>query len=172
MFPEPDPTLWSLSLQILQWLGVSSLAGFLALYTAWLGFPPELFIETVVDKSKKFSSESRIKIKNSGKLPALGIRANVENFRAKTREAGDSVLTVEWKTDGPTVASRLASGESSEISISPGVEFMGAQISECSYELRVVYHAKLFWLRRQFKKRWRVELRAFDDGFDWRIENA
>jgi hypothetical protein len=156
MLQEPDPTLLRISLLILQWLGVSSLAGFLALYAAWLGFPPELVIEDVADKSHKFSSESRIRIKNNGRLPALGIRADVPKFRAK---AGDNVLEVSREILVDELTPRLAGGESTLISISPGINFEGgAQISECSYELTLVYHAKLFWLRREFRKVWRVEL--------------
>jgi hypothetical protein len=152
---------------ILQLLGVTSLAGFLALYAAWLAFPPELVIEAVVDKSKKFNSESRIKIKNNGKLPALEIKADVENLCAV-------IATNRFQNcgifNGPSAVSRLSGGESAEISISPGVGFgQGMQITEFSYVLTLKHHAKLFFFRKEFQKRWKVELRNFEDGFAWHI---
>ncbi len=170
MLQEVAAILWDKSLNIFVWLGVPSVAGFVALYTHWLGFPPELVIEDVADKSEKFSSESRIKIKNNGKLPALGIHADVPKFRA---EVGDNVLEVTRKILVDELAPRLAGGESTLLSISPGINFEGgAKISKCSYELALVYHAKLFLFRRKYRKVWRVELKVFDDGFNWDIKNA
>ena len=159
-----------MALQILKWLvvslGVSSIAGFLALYTELLGFPPELLIETVSDKGK-FPSESRITIKNCGKLPALDIRYDILECFAET-ESGILELSLKNR---PRLASRLACGEHTEIPILPKVQFDGgAQLIKCSYELALVYHAKLFWLRKRFRKVWRVRLRVFDDGFNWNIE--
>src|SRR6266851_9181287 len=66
-----DPTILDVSLTIFKWLGATSLVGVLGLFSAWLAFPPELVIEGVVDKSKVFNSESKMKIKNTGRLPAL-----------------------------------------------------------------------------------------------------
>ena len=158
------------SITILQWLGATSIASFLALYAACLAFPPELVIEAVVDKSKKFNSESRIKIKNNGKLPAIAIQADVENLCAviaTNRFENCGIL------NGPHAVARLAGGESAEISVSPGFGFsQGMQITEFTYILTLKHHAKLFFFRKEFKKKWKVELRNFEDGFAWHIVPA
>lgn len=79
---EIDQEWLQVSKSILQWLGVPSLAGFLGLYAAWITFPPELIIEGVADKSKKFNTKSKIKIKNNGVLPALLISAQLSKLYA------------------------------------------------------------------------------------------
>jgi hypothetical protein len=164
---EGSQELLQASLLLLQWLGVPSLAGFLALYAAWLAFPPELVIEAVVDKSKKFNSESRIKIKNNGKLPALEIKADAENICARF---GGITMKDCGIFNGPNAVGRLSGGESAEISVSPGMQLgQGMQITEFSYLLTLKHHTKLFFLRKEFKKMWKVELRNFDDGFAWHI---
>ena len=155
------------SITLLQWLGAPSLAGFLALYVAWLAFPPELVIEAVSDKSKKFNSESRIKIKNNGRLPALEIKADADNICGRF---GGITMKNCGIFNGPNAVGRLSSGESAEISISPGMQLgLGMQITEFSYLLTLKHHTKLFFLRKAFKKTWKVELRNFDDGFAWHI---
>ena len=158
---------WQGSIAILQWLGVPSLAGFLALYAAWIAFPPELVIEAVVDKSKTFNSESRIKIKNNGRLPAIEIKVDAENVCAKF--GGITMMDCGF-FNGSNVVARLSSGESAEISVSPGIGFgEGMQITEFSYILTLKHHAKLFLFRKEFEKRWKVQLRNFQDGFAWHV---
>lgn len=167
---EVDPTLLEFVKTLLLWLGVPSLAGFLSLYAAWLAFPPELVVEAVIDKSKKFNSESRIKVKNNGTLPALGIRADAENICARV---GGLTMKDCGFFNGPNLVGRLSRGESAEISVSPGVGFgQGMQITEFSYLLTLKHHAKLFFLRKEFKKQWKVELRNFQDGFAWHVVPA
>lgn len=157
--------LWQGSITLLQWLGVPSLAGFLTLYATWIAFPPELVIEAVVDKSKKFNSEYGIKIKNNGRLPALEIKADAENVCAKF---GGITMNDCGFFNGSNVVARLSNGEIAEISVSPGVGFWdGMQITEFSYILTLKHHAKLFLFRKEFEKRWKVQLRNFQDGFAW-----
>lgn len=164
---ETDPTLLQVSVSLLQWLGVSSFAGFLALYAAWITFPPELVVESVVDKSKEFNSESRIRIKNNGKLPALGIKADANNVCAKI--GGATFKDCQFILGGNIVA-RLAGGEFSEISISPGFGFgEGMKLAEFSYVLTLKHRAKLFFFHKEFQKQWSVSLRNFQDGFAWHI---
>lgn len=162
-----NPELLQVSIYLLQGLGVSSLVGFLGLYVAWLTFPPELIIEAVIDKSKKFNSESRIKIKNNGKLPALDIRAEVADLHANIESNSFKVKAI---INYPSTSARLSSGENTDISISPCFHIkQGTQITTFSYILILKYHAKLFLFRKEFQKRWRVELRNFEDGFAWNI---
>ena len=170
MLPELDPNILQVSLSILKWLGATSIASFLSLYGAWLAFPPELVIEAVVDKSKKFNSESKIKIKNIGRLPALVIKADVENLCAK-------IAGIHMKNcaiyDSPPVIGRLSYGETSEISIRPGIGMgQGMHISEFSYTLILKHHAKLFFLKKQILKTWRVALRNYPDGYSWDVTIA
>jgi len=164
---EADPNILHISLSILQYLGATSLVGFLGLYSAWLAFPPELVIEGVVDKSKTFNSESKIKIKNSGRLPALAIRADVENLCAKV---GGIQMNNCGFYGGPKLVGRLSHGETSEISVRPGIAMnQGMHISEFSYTLTLKHHAKLFFLKKEISKKWKVQLRNFKDGYSWDI---
>ena len=165
---ETNQELLQASKSLLQWLGVPSLAGFLSLYCAWLAFPPELIIESVIDKSKKFNSESKIKIKNNGRLPAIGIKADVSNLCAKIGGIHFNDCGI---FNGPDVIGKLSYGETSEISIRPGMELgQSMHISEFSYVLRLKYQAKLFYLRKELSKQWQVSLRNFEDGYSWDIK--
>jgi len=167
---EPDPTILQLSLLLLKWLGITSIASFLSLYAAWLAFPPELVIEAVVDKSKKFNSESKIKIKNTGRLPALSIKADVENLCAKIGGIHMENCAI---YNSPPVIGRLSYGETSEISIRPGIGMsQGMYISEFSYTLILKHHAKLFFLKKQISKTWKVALHNYPDGYSWDVTIA
>lgn len=167
---EANPELLQAAKSLLLWLGAPSLLGFLSLYGAWLAFPPELVIEGVVDKSKAFGSESRIKIKNIGRLPAQAISADVENLCARI---GTNTFKDCGIFNGRPVVGRLAHSETAEISISPGVSIgPGIPVSEFSYLLTLKHRAKLFFLAKEFKKQWRVELRTFHDGFAWHVTPA
>ena len=168
--PAADATLMDLSLQLLGLLGATSLTGFLGLYAAWIAFPPELVVESVVDKSTKFNSESRIKLKNNGKLPALEVQADATDICA---EIGGMTMKDCGFMNGPKIFPRLAGGESTELSVSPGIHFGNAvQISAFSYRLTLKYRAKLFLFKRSLSKTWTVELRNFEDGFSWHVTPA
>lgn len=165
--PDADPNILSISLDILKALGATSVLGIIGLLTAWIAFPPELVIEGVVDKSKAFNSESKIKVKNTGRLPALSITGDAENVCAKI---GGLVMKNCGFFGGPIRISRLSHGETSEISVRPGIGLdQGMHISEFSYLLTLKYRAKLFGLKKEFTKRWQVELRNFQDGYSWDI---
>ncbi len=162
-----DPSILDVSLTIFKWLGATSLVGVLGLFSAWLAFPPELVIEGVVDKSKAFNSESKMKIKNTGRLPALSVSADVENLCA---QIGGITMKDCGFFGGPNLISRLSHGETSEISVRPGVGMdQGMRISAFSYTLSLKYHAKLFFLKKNFAKKWKVQLRNFQDGYSWDI---
>ena len=150
----------------IRWIPVASLVGFLALVSAWFTFPPELVIEGVVNKSEEFSSESMIRVKNNGVLPAISTRALVENFSARI-----GTLTIKDMNmfSGPIVIGRLARDESDEISILPtfGVP-PGTHLSSCSYILILKYKIKLFFITKNARKKWKVELRNFGSYYSWR----
>ena len=165
---EPNDQLMELSLLIFQFLGIGSITGFVALYSAWLAFPPELQIEGVIDKSKKFNSESKLKVKNAGRLPALSVNYDAEKVCATI---GGMVMKDCGMSGGQDLIGKLSHGESSEISIRPGIALdQGMHISQFSYELTLKYSGKLFFLKKQFAKKWKIELRNFDDGYSWDIK--
>lgn len=165
---EIDQNILQAVLLLLKWLGATSVVGFLALYTAWISFPPELVIEGVSDKSKKFNTQSRIKIKNNGILPALAIKSAVTKMYAviNTNRFNDCAVF-----SGFNVVARLSRNETIEISISPGVHVEGnIGFTEFSYILVLTYHAKLFFLKKERSKKWKVSLNTFADGFSWDIK--
>ena len=162
---ETDKLMLERAIQMLQVLGITSVAGFIALYSAWLAFPPEILIEAISDKSKKLNSESRIKIKNSGKLPALKIETEIEQLNAIIGGIRMNNCAVK---KSPNVIPRLSAGETTEISVSPAIATEhGVELSAFSYLLKMRYYAKLFLIKRTFSKKWKVELRTFEDGFAW-----
>src|SRR5687768_11016710 len=99
---------------LLQLLGATSVASGLGLYLTWLSFPPDLVIEAVIDKSKKFNSESKLRIKNIGRLPALEVKADAENLCAKFSGVTFKDCGI---LDGPNVIGKLSYNETSDISI-------------------------------------------------------
>jgi len=165
---EIDPKILEVSLKILKWLGVTSVASFLSLYAAWLTFPPHLVIEGVIDKSKTFNSESKMKIKNNGLLPAISVKADAENVCA---QIGGITLKDCGFYGGPNVIGKLTHNESAEITIRPGICMdNGMRMSSFSYVLILKYKAKLFFLEKDMQKRWQVNLRNFEDGYSWDIK--
>jgi len=170
MFLDADSSLLNASLELLKWLGATSIVGFLGLYVSWLSFPPELVVDGVVDKSKELSSESRIKIKNNGKLPALKITLSAENLCA---QFGGITMENCAVVIGPSVVGRLSNGESAEISVSANIHpGDGMKLVRFSYLLTLRYSARLFFLTKAFKKRWNVSLTTFEDGFAWHVTPA
>ena len=165
---EINPELKQVLIYIMQWLGIPSLAGFLGLYGAWLAFPPELVIDGVIDKSKIFSSESRIKIKNNGRLPAYTIKADLTNLCAKFP---DITLKDCGVRTNQIVVARLSHGETSEVSLHHGLNLGDSrQTIEFSYVLTLRYQVKLFFLQRESSKKWQVTLKTIADGFYWDLK--
>ena len=160
-----DRGMFEYAIGLFKLLGVTSIGGFIALYSAWLAFPPEIIIDAISDKSKKLNSESRIKIKNSGKLPALKIETEIEQLNATI--AGIQIKNCAI-SNSPSVIPRLSSGETAEISVSPGITAkQGVELSEFNYILKIRCHTKFFFIKRTYNKTWKVELRNFEDGFAW-----
>ena len=149
---------------ILKWVGGGTLAGMIGLFVTWKTTLPVIAIEGVSDKSKKFNSESRLKIKNIGKLDAVKIEFEVSemDLTVGTNEfIGANMAKV--SRDIP----RLSGGESAEITVMVGVHFgSGTQVRKCKYILHIVYRAKFIFSKKMTRK-WRVELRNFEDGFYW-----
>jgi hypothetical protein len=122
-------------------------------------------VDAISDKSKTLNSESRITIRNSGKLPALRIELEIGQLNATFSDIHIRNGTIK---NSPDMIPRLACGETTEISVSPGVTTQqGAQFSEFSYILKIHCHTKLFFIKRNYNKTWKVELRNFEGGFTW-----
>ncbi len=167
MTQEVDPTLLEQALSTLKYLLPTSIAGLIALYTAWVALPPELRLEGTADKSKKFNTKSRLVVKNSGKIPAHNVKADVENLCA---EINTNTFKDCGFFDGPNVIGKLSGGETSEISISPGFHVEGDMgFDAFSYILTLKYHANILGLKKQMSRKWKVELNNFADGYSWNI---
>lgn len=162
-----DQYILDLVINALKIVGLTSVSAFVSFYVAWIVFPPEIAIEGVVDKSKKLNSESRLKIKNLGKLPAININININNLNFIMSGIRMRNSTI---TNAPRPISRLANSESVEISITPGVfAEAGGYYSEFDYDIELAYEAKLFFIKKSFRKRWYVELRNIGDEFAWNV---
>lgn len=166
--PDLNPSLLELVATWLKWIGLTSASGAIALYSAWLAFPPEIVVDAVSDKSKKYSSESTLKLKNIGKLPALYIVSTVRNLGVTLAGIRMSDCQI---VNPPSAIPRMAGGESAEITVAPGIAVDGgAKYSAFSYELELNYSARAFFLRRTFSKRWLVELRNTGEEFSWLVK--
>ena len=152
---------------ILEYLGITSAVVLIGTYLAFLGLLPEIVIEGVSDKSNVLNSESKLVVRNIGKLKAHSIRADVQdmNLYVNTNRFVNCSMT-----GGPNLAAKLSSGESSEISITPDINFgAGARIDEFDYTLTLKYFAKLLFLKKSFSKVWKIELKNQPDGFYWEV---
>ena len=151
---------------ILKILGITSAVGLIGLYLAFLGFLPEIVIEGVIDKSKRFNSESRLKIKNNGRLSAHSVRADVHDLNVKI--GGLQMTNCAAVGCGPPVASKLSSGETTETTIRPGIEVQG-NLEQFDYVLTLKYYAKLLICKKNFSKKWKVALNNYPDGYSWDV---
>jgi len=64
---------------VLRLFGLTTILGLLSLLTAYYAFPPNLSVEEVVDKSSH-SFESRLVVRNIGKLPAFNVIVDVSEM--------------------------------------------------------------------------------------------
>lgn len=155
---------------VLKYVGLTSISSYIGLRVAWISFPPEITVEGVIDKSKKLNSESKLKIKNLGKLPASNIRTNITklNFVLGGIKMRDSTII-----NAPKPISRLANSEATEISVTPGVIVQnGGFFSEFEYSIELTYEAKLLFLKKTFRKMWHVKLRNIGEEFTWYVSLA
>lgn len=153
---------------LLQWLGVTSLAGAVGFWSTWAAFPPELVIESVTDKSKTSPIETRLKVKNTGKLPAWNCVCEMSDMNATL--GGISFTNCRFGNMLPQLLQRVSAGESTEIPTLPGWGIaQGMQLSAVNYTLLLTYEARLFFLKKKFQKKWKIELRRFEDGYSWNV---
>lgn len=148
-------------------IGVGSILGGLGFLTAWYAFPPNLSIEEVKDKGKH-NYESRLLIKNIGKMPASNVVADVEKMNLKM---GGMNMTDMTAIDCGQPITHLASGEKTEVSAVPHVGMpVGTSLESCDYQLKLKYELKLPFLTKKLSKSWHVELRNSGQEFTWQVK--
>ena len=152
------------SLVVLQILGVTSLASALAFLAAYYAFPPNLTVEEVKDKGKH-NFESRLVIRNIGKLPAHHIVADVKHMNL--RMGGLDFRDVNTENCGvPT--RELAASEKMELSACPHVGMpVGTSLHSCDYILILSYEVRLPFFKKRRSKSWRIELRNSGSESTW-----
>jgi len=155
------------ALPMLQWLGITTLAGAIAFVLALYKLPPRLSIIEIKDRSPAHSFESRIIIKNIGKLPAYNVWANVICLYLTIGTT--TVEGMRLSRNGRPV-SKLDSDEVFNIPAIPQVGApVGVQIDKCSYRLEVEYECKILWYTKSLKRYWNIELRNWGQGFVWQF---
>lgn len=160
--------MWDTVITILGVIGITSLVGVVSLYFAFLGWLPNIVVEGVADKSELLNSESKLIIKNSGQLTAREIRADCHNVNVIL--GGLTISDCAFVNCGPPVAGKLSKDESTEMTIRPGLGLdSGGKFEKYEYTLTLKYHARLLMYKKQFAKKWRVELKNYPDGFAWHV---
>lgn len=150
----------------LQMFGATSIVGVIGFLTAYYAFPPNLSIEEVKDKTKH-NYESRLIVKNIGKLPAFNVIIDV---RAMNLQIGGITMTNMDTIDCGVPITKLSSGEKTEIPAVPHVGMpVGSSLQSCNYSLKLKYEFRLPFYRTILEKLWYVELRNSGDEFTWQI---
>ena len=133
---------------------------------AYYGFPPNLTVEEVKDKGSH-NFESRLVIRNIGKLPAYNIVADLDgmNFRM----GGINVENMNTKDCGiPT--KELAASEKMELPACPHIGMpAGSSLNSCKYNLILKYDFRLPFFRQRRTRKWCIELRNTGKEFTWQV---
>jgi hypothetical protein len=166
MSPETAEQFLNYGSIALQIFGATSILGIIGFLTAYYAFPPNLSIEEVKDKTKH-NFESRLIIKNIGKIPAFNIVADVSTMNFVM---GGINMTNMNTTDCGVPITKLASGEKTEIPAVPHVGMpVGSSLQSCDYTLKLKYEFRLPFYKTIMEKSWHVELRNTGKEFTWQI---
>ena len=164
MGPEIGQLILDVGLVLLKFLGATSLLGLIVMVAAYYAFPPNLSLEEIKDKGK-INFESRLVVKNIGKLPAFNVVVDVAKMNFVM---GGLNVTNIATTDCGVPTEKLASGEIMEIPVCPHVAVPpGSNLQSCDYDLILKYDLRLLFFKKLLKKRWHVELRMTDTDFTW-----
>lgn len=151
---------------VLQIVGATSLLGVFAFLTAWYALPPNLSIEEVKKKGR-FNFESRLSIRNIGRLPAFNVIVDVEKMNLVMGGINMQDMTA---IDCGVPTQCLAAGETMELPACPHVGVPpGTNLASCDYELILKYEQRMLFFKRHLKKRYHVELRNSGDEFTWQF---
>ena len=150
----------------LQVFGATSIFGIIGFLTAYYAFPPNLSIEEVKDKTKH-NFESRLVLKNIGKIPAFNVIADVSEMNFVM---GGMNMTNMNATDCGIPISKLASGEKTDIPAVPHVGMpVGSSLQSCDYKLKLKYEFRLPFYKTIMEKHYYVELRNSGEEFTWQV---
>ena len=166
MLQEIIQQIWQATMPILAGVGITSLTAAFAFLVAYYAFPPNLSVEEVKDKGKH-NFESRLVVRNIGKLPAFNIVADVANMNLVM---GGINVTNMNTTDCGSPTNKLASGEKMEIPACPHVGMpAGTSLQSCDYTLTLKYQFRLPFYKTILEKHWYVELRNSGEEYTWQI---
>lgn len=166
MNPEITEQILHYGLLALQVFGATSILGLISFLTAYYAFPPNLAIEEVIDKGKH-NFESRLLIKNIGKMPAFRVVSDVSNMNFVM---GGLNMTNMNTTDCGLPISKISSGEKTEIPAVPHVGMpVGSGLQSCDYLLKLKYEFRFPFYIKPLEKIWHVELRNTGEEFTWQI---
>lgn len=150
----------------LQVISATSILGIIGFLTAYYAFPPNLSIEEVKDKTKH-NFESRLVLKNIGRMPAFNVIADVSQMNFVM---GGMNMTNMNATDCGLPITKLASGEKTEIQAVPHVGMpVGSSLQSCDYKLKLKYEFRLPFYKTILEKNYYVELRNSTDEFTWQV---
>ncbi|WP_312593125.1 hypothetical protein [Stutzerimonas nitrititolerans] len=150
----------------LQVFGATSILGIIGFLTAYYAFPPNLSIEEVKDKTRH-NFESRLVIKNIGKLPAFNIVTDISTMNFVI---GGINMTNMNATDCGVPITKLASGEKTDIAAVPHVGMpVGSSLKSCDYNLKLKYEFRLPFYKTIMERNWHIELRNSGDEFTWQV---
>jgi hypothetical protein len=150
----------------LQLFGATSLIGMIGFLTVYYAFPPNLSIEEVKDKTKH-NYESRLVLKNIGKMPAFNVVVDVAEMNFMM---GGINMTNMNTTDCGVPISRLSAGEKTEIPAVPHVGMpVGTSLNSCDYKLGLKYEFRLPFYTTLITKNYYVELRNSQEDFTWQV---
>lgn len=166
MSPETIEQLLHYGILALQVFGITSVMSIIGFLTAYYAFPPNLSIEEVKDKTKH-NFESRLIIKNIGKIPAFNVIADISNMNLVI---GGINMTNMNTTDCGIPITKLASGEKTEISAVPHVGMpVGSSLQSCDYTLKLKYEFRLPFYKTIISKNYFIELRSSGEEFTWQV---
>jgi len=166
MSPETIEQLVHYGVIALQIFGITSIMGVIGFFTAYYTFPPNLSIEEVKEKTKH-NFESRLIIKNIGKIPAFNVILDISNMNFII---GGINMTNMNTTDCGVPITKLASGEKTEISAVPHIGMpVGSSFQSCDYTLNLKYEFRLPFYKTIMKKNYYIELRNSNEEFTWQV---
>jgi hypothetical protein len=166
MSPEIIDQLLGYGSIALQVFGATSILGIIGFLTAYYAFPPNITIEEVKDKTKN-NFESRLVVKNIGKIPAFNI---ILDFSKMNFTVGGISMSDCNSTDCGIPITKLAAGETTEIPALPHIGMpAGTNVNTCDYILKIKYELRLPFYKTIMDKIWHIELRNSGDEFVWQV---
>ena len=132
----------------------------------WFKDLNEFFKIGFKDKTKN-NFESRLVVKNIGKIPAFNI---ILDFSKMNFTVGGISMSDCNSTDCGIPITKLAAGETTEIPALPHIGMpAGTNVNTCDYILKIKYELRLPFYKTIMDKIWHIELRNSGDEFVWQV---